>query len=186
MTLILASKSPRRQALLARITNDFVVIPSDAEEADSGTPEERAIRSARAKALAVGSKHAGIVIGADTIVVLGDCVMGKPTSRQDAHTMLRALSGHTHTVITGLHVWNTGTGEERAVCVDTLVTFREIGEHELEWYLDSGEYADKAGAYGIQGRAAAFTERIDGEYTNVMGLPLCNLILLLREVGVTL
>jgi len=171
---------------LARITNDFVVIPSHAEESTSGTPREQVLTSARLKALAVGEAHEGVILGADTVVVLGDHVMGKPLSREEAGVMLRSLSGNTHAVLTGLYLWNTATNVEREVCAETKVRFRMITEHEVESYLDSGEYSDKAGAYAIQGRAAVFIENIIGEYTNVMGLPLCELSCLLREVGVTL
>ncbi|MBU1049464.1 septum formation protein Maf [Candidatus Bipolaricaulota bacterium] len=186
MRIILASKSPRRQALLARITNDFVVIPSHAHESSIGTPREQVLTSARSKAHAVGETHHGVILGADTIVVLGDDVMGKPRTRSDAESMLRALSGHSHTVLTGLHLWNTTQNIEREWCAETRVRFREITEEEMQWYLDSGEYSDKAGAYAVQGRAAIFVASIHGEYTNVMGLPLCELSRLLREVGVTL
>jgi len=186
MSIILASKSPRRQALLARITSDFVVIPSHAEESTSGTPREQVMTSARSKARAVGQNHSGIILGADTIVVLGDVVMGKPRSRDEAGKMLRSLSGNTHAVLTGLYLWNNTEDIERELCAETDVRFRVISEQEIEWYLDSGEYSDKAGAYAIQGRAAIFIESIVGEYTNVMGLPLCELSRLLREVGVAL
>ena len=186
MSIILASKSPRRQALLARITDDFVVIPSHAEESTAGTPREQVLASARAKARAVGEIHAGIILGADTIVVLGNQVLGKPRSREEAEGMLRSLSGNTHVVLTGLCLWNTKQDIERESCAETEVRFRAISEQEIEWYLASGEYSDKAGAYAIQGRAAVFIESIVGEYTNVMGLPLCELSRLLREVGVTL
>jgi len=178
MSLILASKSPRRQALLSRITDDFVVIPSGARE--------QVLASARIKAITVGVKHPGIILGADTVVVLEDHVMGKPRSRQEAEVMLRALSGRSHFVFTGLYLWNTDTNVEREFCAETEVSFRTISDFEIEWYLSSGEYSDKAGAYAIQGRAAVFIESIIGEYTNVMGLPLCDLSRLLREVGVTL
>ncbi len=186
MSLILASKSPRRQALLARITNGFTVIPSDAEEVDSGPPRERVLASARAKSRAVGRTHSGIILGADTLVVVDDQVMGKPSSRQEALNMLHALSGRSHLVLTGLHLWNTERDVEREFCAETEVSFRAISDREINWYLDSGEYSGKAGAYAIQGRAAVFIERIIGEYTNVMGLPLCELSRLLREVGLTL
>lgn len=186
MSIILASKSPRRQTLLARITNDFVVIPSDAEETNSGSPRDRVLTSARAKARAVGCTHSGTILGADTLVVLEDHVMGKPRSRQEADIMLRALSGRSHFVLTGLYLWNTVQDIEREVCAETEVCFRTISDREIDWYLASGEYSDKAGAYGIQGRAAVFIESIIGEYTNVMGLPLCELSRLLREIGVTL
>ena len=186
MPLILASKSPRRQALLARITNEFTVIPSDAEEIDFGSPRERVVASARTKARTVGTQHSGIILGADTLVVVGDHVMGKPRSRQEADTMLRALSGRSHFVLTGVHLWNTERDIEREFYAETEVRFRAISDREIEWYLDSGEYSDKAGAYAIQGRAAVFIESIIGEYTNVMGLPLCELSRLLREVGLAL
>ena len=186
MPLILASRSPRRQELLARITNDFTVIPSDAEEIDLGSPRERVLASARAKSRAVGRAHSGIILGADTLVVADDHEMGKPRSRQDAVAMLRALSGRSHLVLTGLHLWNTERDVEREFCAETEVRFRAISDREIEWYLDSGEYSDKAGAYAVQGRAAVFIESITGEYTNVMGLPLCELSRLLREVGLTL
>ncbi len=186
MPIILASKSPRRQALLARITRDFVVVPSHADESSEGSPREQVMTSARSKARAVGMTHDGIILGADTIVVLDTLVMGKPRSREDADRMLRALSGNTHTVITGLFLWNTQAGIERELCVETRVRFRAILNEEVNWYLDSGEYSDKAGGYAIQGRAAAFVQGIVGEYTNVMGLPLCELSRLLREVGATL
>jgi septum formation protein len=113
-------------------------------------------------------------------------VLGKPRSREEAEGMLRSLSGNTHVVLTGLCLWNTTQDIERELCAETEVRFRAISEQEIEWYLASGEYADKAGAYAIQGRAAVFIESIVGEYTNVMGLPLCELSRLLREVGVTL
>lgn len=184
MSIILASKSPRRQALLARITSDFVVIPSHAEESRVGLPHEQVLTSARSKARAVGENHPGIILGADTVVVLGDRVLGKPRSRDEAAGMLRSLSGHTHVVLTGLYLWNTARDIEREFCAETDVRFRIISEQEIEWYLASGEYSDKAGAYAIQGRAAIFIEEIVGEYTNVMGLPLCQLSRLLREVGV--
>jgi len=186
MSLVLASKSPRRQALLARITNDFVVIPSDADEIDFGSPRERVLASAQTKARAVGRTQSGVILGADTLVVLDDHVMGKPHSREEAGKMLRTLSGCSHFVFTGLYLWNTETDVEREFCAETEVRFRTILDQEIEWYLDSGEYSDKAGAYAIQGRAAVFIESIIGEYTNVMGLPLCELSRLLREIGVTL
>lgn len=186
MSIILASKSPRRQALLARITEDFVVIPSGAEESSIGTAREQVLTSARVKAHAVGEAHEGIILGADTVVVYEDQVLGKPGSRAIAEQMLRLLSGKTHAVLTGLHLWNTSQDIELEFCAETEVRFRTITDKELAWYLDSGEYSDKAGAYAIQGKAAMFIEGINGEYTNVMGLPLCVLSRLLEEIGATL
>lgn len=186
MPIILASKSPRRQALLARVTDDFIVVPSHAEESSSGTPREQVLTSARIKARTVGRSHEGVILGADTVVVLEDHVLGKPQSREMAEQMLRSLSGKTHAVLTGLYLWNTMLDIELEFCAETEVRFRTISEQEIAWYVDSGEYTDKAGAYAIQGRAAIFIEGINGEYTNVMGLPLCVLSRLLREAGVTL
>jgi septum formation protein len=186
MTLILASNSPRRQQLLARLTPDFVVVSSRIDENGVGTPVERAIGTARAKACAVGRTERGVIIGADTIVVVGGDVLGKPATRDQAKEMLRRLSGRPHSVFTGLCVWDTETGAERTHCEETRVTFRALDEEEIEAYLDTDEYRDKAGAYAIQGVAAKFVSGIDGDYTNVMGLPLCRLTLLLRDVGVRL
>ena len=186
MSLVLASASPRRRELLSRITTYFVVVPSDAEEAVSGSARERVLVSAQAKARAVGRTHSGIILGADTVVVLGEHVMGKPHSRDEAAFMLRKLSGRVHLVVSGLYLWNTACDIVREACVETEVRFRTISNDELERYLDTGEYSDKAGAYAIQGRAAAFVSSIHGEYTNVVGLPLCALSGLLRDVGMTL
>jgi septum formation protein len=184
MNLILASSSPRRRELLARLTSDFVVVPSRVDEIETGAPAKRAVEAARAKARAVGRTERGVVIGADTIVVVGDEILGKPETRDQAKQMLRRMSGRVHSVLTGLCVWNTETKEERTHCEETQVTFRSLDAEEIEAYLDTGEYRDKAGAYAIQGAAAKFISRIQGDYTNVIGLPLCRLTLLLREVGV--
>lgn len=186
MPIILASKSPRRQDLLSRLTKDFSVVPSDADECQFGSPCERVLASARAKARRVGRTHAGTILGADTIVVLEDHVLEKPQSRADAERMLQLLSGGTHRVLTGMYIWNTETQAVREACVSTDVQFRTVDDDEIVWYLDSDEYEDKAGGYAIQGRAAVFIEQIVGEYTNVMGLPLCALSRLLREMGETL
>lgn len=185
MRILLASKSPRRKALLALLSDDFAVVPNDVAEADTGEPCARAVESARRKAHAVRANGPVAVLGADTIVVLDDHIMGKPSSREEAAKMLRQLSGRSHRVLTGLHVWTPHTGRSQSACVETEVRFRKISEQEIQRYLDSGEFADKAGAYGIQGRAAAFVEHVVGEYTNVVGLPLCALSRLLQEIDVT-
>jgi septum formation protein len=186
MDLILASNSPRRRELLARLTPDFVVVPSRVDEMETGAPATRAVEAARAKARTVGRAERGVIIGADTIVVVDDEILGKPETRHQAEAMLRRLSGRTHSVLTGLCVWNTETEEEHTHCEETQVTFRSLDAEEIEAYLDTGEYRDKAGAYAIQGMAAKFISGIHGDYTNVMGFPLCRLALLLREVGVRL
>lgn len=184
MTLVLASASPRRRELLSRITEEFSVVVSHADEGSLGTPEERALHAASAKARAVADTHSGVIIGADTIVVLDGNVLEKPRSRDDARRMLELLSGRDHEVITGLCVLSTWTGEEETVHESTTVRFRVLSSEEIERYLDSDEYVDKAGAYGIQGLAGTFVSGIYGDYHNVMGLPLCRLVLLLRKMGV--
>lgn len=186
MRLILASGSPRRRELLARLTPDFVVVPSRIDESESGAPAERVVATARKKTRAVGQIERGVIVGADTIVVVDGDVLGKPATRDRAKEMLRSLSGRSHSVLSGLCVWDTRTDTERTDCEETLVTFRPLTEWEIDAYLDADEYCDKAGAYAIQGVAAKFISGIQGDYTNVMGLPLCRLTLLLREVGVRL
>lgn len=184
MRLILASASPRRRHYLSLLAADFDAIPSDAEEVAQGAPRERVLKNAVAKARAVAALHAGVIIGADTVVEVDGDVLEKPRSRAEARAMLQRLSGRTHRVLTGLCVLNSETGAERTACEETGVVFRTLSEQEIDRYLETGEYADKAGAYAIQGRAALFVEGIRGDYYNVVGLPLCRLALLLRDVGV--
>jgi len=181
--LILASSSPRRIELFSRISPDFIAIPSDVDESASGPPERRVATIARAKAEWVARRHHGLVIGADTIVVLDGEVLGKPTSRSAAREMLRRLSGRAHRVLTGLYVVFTFTGQWEEAFEETEVVFRELTSEEIEWYLKTGEYADKAGGYGIQEKGGLFVERISGDYFNVVGLPLCRLYLMLRSLG---
>ncbi len=183
MRLILASSSPRRAELLSRLTTDFVSIPSHVDETSSAPPAQRVVALARAKAVEVAKRHRGLIIGADTIVVLDGKIMGKPSSRVEARKMLEALSGRTHRVLTGLCIVSTFTGEVREAREETEVRFRELFAEEIEWYLNTGEYVDKAGGYAIQGKGAIFIAGINGDYFNVMGLPLCKLYLLLREIG---
>jgi septum formation protein len=184
LKIVLASASPRREELLRRIVESFDIVPSGVEEPTRGRPARRVLEAARAKARDVASRTEGIVIGADTIVANRHSILGKPSSRDEAARMLSHLSGREHEVLTGLCVIATRHGDERTAVERTTVRFRSLSEREIEAYLDCGEYADKAGAYAIQGRGAAFVERICGDYTNVMGLPVCRLALLLRELGV--
>ena len=184
MKIVLASASPRREELLRRIVDTFDIVPSGVEEPTRGRPARRVLEAAQAKARDVATRIEGIVIGADTIVANRRSILGKPSSRDEAARMLSRLSGREHEVLTGLCVIATRHGDERTAVERTRVRFRSLSEREIEAYLDYGEYADKAGAYAIQGRAAAFVERICGDYTNVMGLPVCRLTLLLRELGV--
>lgn len=183
MNLILASSSPRRIELLSRLTTNFIAIPSRSPEKAAGTPEERVLALAREKANTVAKTHHGLIIGADTVVALENEILGKPSSRAAAREMLTRLSGRTHHVLTGLYVVSTFTGESQEACETTKVTFRCLSNDEIEWYLDTGEYADKAGGYAIQGKGALLVEKICGDYFNVMGLPLTRLYLMLRVLG---
>ncbi len=177
--LVLASASPRRAALLAQVGVPFEVRVSDApENADEAgrAPAAVALEHARAKALAVAPTVPGrLVLGADTVVVLGDEVLGKPGDAAEAAAMLRALSGREHEVITAIAI-ALSDGSASQVLAEhaehTRVFFRTLGEDEIARYVASGEPLDKAGAYGIQGRGALLVRRIEGCYFNVVGLPL--------------
>jgi len=186
VALVLASASPRRRELLSRLVSDFLVIPSHDEETakPESAPHERVVALARAKALDVAGRHGGVILAADTLVVLGNEVLGKPRSRGDARAMLGRLAGREHAVLTGVCILRTSDGEERSFCEETAVKFRPICDDEIDTYLEIGEYEDKAGGYAIQGRAAAFVEAICGDYTNVIGLPLCRVSVALRALGV--
>mgnify|MGYP001065204349 CR=1 FL=1 len=181
--LVLASASPRRRELLERLTSDFLVVPSGIDETRIEIADGRVLDRARAKARAVHAVHDGVIIAADTVVILDGQILGKPDDRAEARSMLRRLSERCHTVSTGLCVLDGRTGIELSHCEETAVTFRTIDDAEVEAYLATDEYRDKAGGYAIQGVAAKFVCRIDGDYTNVIGLPLCRLTLLLWEVG---
>jgi septum formation protein len=173
--LILASASPRRRQLLRQAGLAFRVVPSRyTEGAAHGEPAAFARRSALGKALEVAGRvrPPAWVLGADTVVVLGSEVFGKPAGRAQAGRMLRRLAGREHTVVTGLAWVNARTRRARVSAVATRVRLRPFLPGELQAYLDSGEWRDKAGAYGIQGRAGAFVERVTGCYFNVVGLPL--------------
>jgi nucleoside triphosphate pyrophosphatase len=171
-SLILASQSPRRRELLATAGFSFTVRSRPVEEIREvgEAPADYAKRLARAKAEAAWDNRDEIVLGADTVVVLGDRVLEKPVDAADARSMLRALSGREHTVITGICLRHAG-----GVIVDsesTRVHFVALDEREIDDYVASGEPMDKAGAYAIQGLASKFADRIEGCYFNVMGLPL--------------
>src|SRR5262245_17551938 len=182
--LVLASESPRRRELLKLLCSDFEAIASRVPEASKPTesPREMVQRLAKAKARAVQAlRPHSTVVGADTVVVGGRLVLGKPKSRAAARNMLVQLSGKTHRVLSGLCVLrdrqcHLGVSETR-------VQFSPLSELEIESYLESGEPFDKAGAYAIQGFAARYVERIDGCYFNVVGLPISLLYQMLRKVG---
>lgn len=187
MQLVLASASPRRRELLERLGIPFKVSVSKTEEnIDRGnlTPEQLARELALLKAKDVArTLEDGLVIGADTIVVLDDEILGKPKSREEAGRMLHLLSGRSHQVITGLALVEAGGGRVQLTSEVTTVWFRRLDPGEVEWYLDTGEPMDKAGAYGIQGKGSILVDRIEGCYFNVVGLPLTRLYLMLKERG---
>lgn len=187
--LILASGSPRRQELLQSVGADFLVDPSQASEETWGYmhPADLVKHLAERKAAEVASRYSdGLIIGADTIVALGDEVMGKPKDEADARRMLIRLGGHTHQVYTGIAVIDVASATRRLEFECTQVTMRPIALDEIERYIATGEPTDKAGAYAIQGKACLFVSRIEGCYFNVVGLPLHRLNAMLREFGVDL
>ena len=182
--LVLASESPRRRELLKLLCSDFEAVASHVPEASKPkeSPREMVQRLAKAKARVVQAlRPHSTVVGADTVVVCGRSVLGKPKSRAAARNMLIRLSGKTHRVLTGLCVLQNG--QCRLGVSETKVQFSPLSELEIERYLESGEPFDKAGAYAIQGFAARYVERIDGCYFNVVGLPLSLLYKMLRSVG---
>jgi septum formation protein len=184
-TVTLASASPRRRELLTLIGIAHRVRPADVDETihPSEAPAVYAERLAREKAEAVAANDdAEITIGADTIVVIDDLVLGKPRDRTEAAAMLRTLSGRTHTVYTAVAVRR---GAHMVSAVEHVaVTFRPLTDAAIASYIETGEPMDKAGAYGIQGFGATVVHRIDGDYFAVMGLALGTLVALLEQVGV--
>ena len=174
--MILASKSPRRQELLHFLTTAFQTVPSEVDE--SVVPVEPvsnfAERLACAKALDVASKYPKeLVVGCDTVVLLGETVLGKPKDARDAKAMLRALSGKTHQVVTGVCL--AQQGKTMSFSQGTTVQFYPLRDDEIDRYIQTGEPFDKAGAYGIQGYGCLFVQGIVGDYFNVMGLPVARL-----------
>ena len=183
--IILASQSPRRKELLGRFCQDLIIRADSSEEIKipGEKPEETVCRLALTKAKNVASVSQGnaLVVGADTIVVLDDDVLGKPKDEEDAFRMLRSLSGRVHTVVTGVAVLDTETGKEKTLAESTKVRFKELSNQEIAAYIASKEPMDKAGAYGIQELGSLFIEGVEGDYFNVVGLPVCKLGKLLKE-----
>ncbi len=183
MNLILASASPRRKELMGLYGIPFVIRVADIDETmdPAALPYDEVARLSREKALAVPRDKDDIVVAADTIVVLRDRVLGKPKSEAEAISMLRSLSGRDHQVMTGFTVLR----DDDAVTVTevTDLHFRELSDREIRRYVASGEPMEKAGAYGIQGGAALFCTRMAGDYYNVMGLPVCRLGQVLRQIA---
>jgi septum formation protein len=191
--IILASASPRRQELLRNAGIPFSVQPADIDETPhpAESPRDCAERLALEKALAIfQNRPEGFVLGADTIVVVDDAILGKPRDEDDAARMLRLLSGRRHAVITGVCVvgpvasgqWSVASNVNTA-SETTLVTFCELSDNEIREYVASGEPMDKAGAYAIQGIASRWIPRIEGDYSNVVGLPVALVYSMLKRHG---
>ena len=183
MNVILASQSPRRKELLGLFHIPFIVRVSDADETmdPNASAAEQVGLVSRRKAEAVSREMEDVVIAADTIVVCDGQILGKPKDEADAYRMLRLLSGRDHQVMTGMTVLQGDTCE--TVTEITDIHFRELSDREINAYIRTKEPMDKAGAYGIQGGAALFAERLVGDYYNVMGLPVCRLGQLLRQIA---
>jgi septum formation protein len=183
MQLILASQSPRRKELLGLFGIPFMVRVADIDETmDPTLPADQAVAQiSRKKAHAVARQADDVLIAADTIVVVEGRILGKPRSQQEAAQMLRMLSGRDHQVMTGVTVL---CGDKEAVFTEvTDLHFKDLSDKEILRYVQTGEPMDKAGAYGIQGGAALFCQRMAGDYYNVMGLPVCRLGQVLKELA---
>lgn len=180
--LILASASPRRRQLLEGLGLSFEVRPAGCDESvDTRDPQAMVLELCRRKAQACALQDGDVVIAADTVVAAGGGILGKPRDPEQARRMLRTLSGRRHSVFTGVAVRTPQRFVTR--CERTEVFFRTLSERDIEDYIASGEPFDKAGGYGIQGRGGVFVQRIEGDFYNVMGLPLCTLCEMLEEIG---
>jgi septum formation protein len=183
MKLVLASASPRRRSLLESVGVEVLVQPPDVDETleEGESPEAAVVRLARSKAHAVAAEANQVVLAADTVVALGPVIFGKPADREEAITILNRLSAARHDVWTGWCVRRGGEVLAGAVC--TAVSFRPLTAAEIEAYVASGEPMDKAGAYAIQGRGGALVDRIEGSYSNVVGLPMAEVLAALRQLA---
>lgn len=186
--IVLASQSPRRHELLEMVGIEHEVITSDCDENISFTgPAELVRELSSRKAAAVAEKLEkeeqkpdAVVIGSDTIVFYDGEVLGKPADEEDAFRMLTELSGHTHSVFTGVTLIDTASGRKETFFEETSVTFYPVGEDEIREYIATGDPLDKAGSYGVQGRGAFLVKHIEGDYFTVVGLPIAHLIRVLR------
>jgi septum formation protein len=175
--LTLASRSPQRRAILEQLGVDFRVQAPEVDELSAGDPRELVLENARRKAAAASGSR---VLGVDTAVVLDGRAFGKPRDATEARGFLTALSGRHHEVMSGV-AWRAAAGERTEVAV-TRVRFRPLGRLELDWYLGSGEWRERAGGYAIQGKGAALVEGIAGDYWNVVGLPVAALLRLVPDL----
>ena len=183
---ILASASPRREELLRSVGLKFKIIPAHVNEdyKKGESPQEHVKRLARDKALAIAHKYPNAwVLGADTIVVIDGLVLGKPKNKTQARQMLKRLSGRTHKVFTGFTLSHTASRLIKTKVIQSAVQFKNISSEEMEWYIACDEPYDKAGGYAVQGKGAYFIKTIRGSYTNVIGLPLCEVLEELKILG---
>jgi nucleoside triphosphate pyrophosphatase len=175
--LILASKSPQRRAILEQLGVSFSIEVPDVEELEVGPPPEVALENAYRKAAAIADLDGNadaLILAVDTVVSIGARMWGKPGDADEARETLRALAGRTHAVISGVCLLQDG--RQRAAAATTLVEFRALDDALIEWYVRTGEWRERAGGYAIQGHGAALVNRIDGDYTNVVGLPVPTLL----------
>jgi septum formation protein len=181
--VILASGSPQRRAILEQLGVEFSVVATGVDELTAGPPEEVAIENACRKARAAAAEPIGggdLVLGVDTLVALDDRLYGKPADRDEAAATLRALGGRSHHVVSGVCLIEDG--RERTAVAVTTVGFRPLDAAAIDWYLDTGEWRGRAGGYAIQGRGGALVESIQGDYLNVVGLPVATLLDLLPSL----
>jgi septum formation protein len=189
MEIILASASPRRADLLRQVAIPFSIEKPliDENMETSNSPEELVMGLAEKKALSIYRRGInGIILAADTVVLHQGIILGKPSDREEAKEMLQCLSGDKHEVYTGLALFDASSEKMAKGVEKTTVWLKNINAENLNWYLDSGEAMDKAGAYGIQGRAALFIRRIEGCYSNVVGLPLSLLFDLAEKMNISI
>lgn len=185
--IVLASASPRRKQIFALTGLKFEIDPSEYEEDLSLNlpPKELVIQMSQGKAKQVAKHHQNaIVIGADTVIVYQGEIIGKPQTQSRAKQILSKLSGQSHSVITGFTIIDTANNQTVAQAIETRVTFKQLSPEEIISYVESGEPLDKAGAYAIQGLGAVLIERIEGDYYNVVGLPLCALVNQLKKLDI--
>jgi septum formation protein len=175
--LILASRSPQRRAILQQLGIRFEVVVPEVEEIEDGDPRGLVIENALRKARAV---HGELVLGVDTTVVVDGRSYGKPGDRDEASRFIRRLSGREHEVWSGMALKRDGHEQTTAAC--TRVRFRDVDDRLLRWYLDSGEWQGRAGGYAIQGRGSALVEAVDGDFWNVVGLPVPELVKIAPEL----
>ncbi|MEN6622534.1 MAG: Maf family protein [Smithella sp.] len=184
---ILASASPRRQELLRSMGLKFKTIPAHVNEdyINGENPRQHVKRLAQDKALAIAYKHPeSMVLGADTIVVIDGLILGKPKNKMQARQMLERLSGREHKVFTGFSLAHTASGVTKTRVIQSAVQFKSINYEEMEWYISCDEPYDKAGGYAVQGKGAYFIKSIRGSYTNVIGLPLCEVLEELKKLNI--